>query len=93
MINKYNNEIVQDFQETKITLNNISDEDIEFYIENEPGVLYASGFIVETIVSNFVKSIEGSFYNILGVPVEKIYEHLTKWNIHLKDLMKKNSCI
>lgn len=89
MINKYNNEIVQDFQETKITLNNISDEDIEFYIENEPGVLYASGFIVETIVSNFVKSIEGSFYNILGVPVEKIYEHLTKWNIHLKDLEKE----
>ena len=88
-INKYNNEIVQDFQETKITLNNISDEDIEFYIENEPGVLYASGFIVETIVSNFVKSIEGSFYNILGVPVEKIYEHLTKWNIHLKDLEKE----
>ena len=89
LINKYNNEIVQDFQETKITLNNISDEDIEFYIENEPGVLYASGFIVETIVSNFVKSIEGSFYNILGVPVEKIYEHLTKWNIHLKDLEKE----
>lgn len=89
LINKYNNEIVQDFQETKITLNNISDEDIGFYIENEPGVLYASGFIVETIVSNFVKSIEGSFYNILGVPVEKIYEHLTKWNIHLKDLEKE----
>lgn len=88
LINKYTNEIVQDFQETKITLNEISDEDIEYYINNEPDVMFASGFIVETIVSNFIKNINGSFYNILGVPVEKIYEHLLNWNIHLKDLEK-----
>lgn len=88
LINKYTNEVIQDFQETEITLNEISDEDIEYYIENEPDVMYASGFIVETIVSNFIKEIKGSFYNILGVPVEKIYEYLLKWNIHLKDLEK-----
>ncbi len=86
LINKLTNEIIQDFQETKIILNDISDEDIEYYIENEPNVMFASGFIVETIVSNFIKTINGSFYNILGVPVEKIYEHLLSWNIHLKDL-------
>lgn len=88
LINKYTNEIVQNFQETKITLDEISDEDIEYYINNEPDVMFASGFIVETIVSNFIKNINGSFYNILGVPVEKIYEHLLNWNIHLKDLEK-----
>ncbi len=86
LINKYTNEIIQDFQETKITLNDICDDDIEYYIENEPDVMFASGFIVETIVSNFIRNIDGSFYNILGVPVEKIYEHLLNWNIHLKDL-------
>ena len=89
LINKYTNEVIQDFQETKITLNEISEDDIDYYIENEPGVLYASGFIVETIVSNFIETINGSFYNILGVPVEKIYEHLVSWNIHLKDLEKE----
>lgn len=88
LINKYTNEIVQDFQETKITLDEISDEDIEYYINNEPGVMFSSGLIVETIASNFIKNINGSFYNILGVPVEKIYEHLLDWNIHLKDLEK-----
>lgn len=50
--------------------------------------MFTSGFIVETIVSNFIKNINGSFYNILWVPVEKIYEHLLDWNIHLKDLEK-----
>lgn len=88
LINKATNEVIQDYQETKITLRDISNDDIEYYIENEPNVMYASGFIVETIVSNFIDSINGSFYNILGVPVEKIYENLLKWNIHLKDLEK-----
>lgn len=88
LINKITNEVIQDYQETKITLRDISNDDIEYYIENEPNVMYASGFIVETIASNFIEGINGSFYNILGVPVEKIYENLLKWNIHLKDLEK-----
>lgn len=33
--------------------------------------MFTSGFIVETIVPNFIKNINGSFYNILWVPVEK----------------------
>ena len=64
----------------------IKKQNIEYYIQNEPDIMYASGFIVETIISNFIKNINGSYYNILGVPVEKVYEYLLKWNIHLKDL-------
>lgn len=86
LINKYNNQIINDYAETKVILNDICDEDIEYYIENEPDVMYASGFVIETIASNFIKKIDGSFYNILGVPVEKIYEYLKDWNIYLKDL-------
>ena len=74
LINKYTNEIIQDYQETKVTLTNISDEDIDYYIKNEPNIMYVSGFVIESFVSNFIKNINGSYYNILGVPVEKIYE-------------------
>lgn len=86
LINKINNEIINDYQETVITLNKIDECDIDYYIDNDPNVLYASGFTIETVVSNFINKIEGSFYNILGIPVEKIYEYLLKWNIQLKDL-------
>ncbi len=86
MLNKNTNEIITDYQETIITFNKIDEEDIEYYIENEPDAMYASGFIVETICSNFIKSINGSYYNILGVPVEKIYEILQNWNIKLKNI-------
>ena len=86
LINKYNGETVNTYQETKITFNKIDDEDIEYYIQNEKDVMYVSGFIFEGVASNFLNSIEGSYYNILGVPVEKIYEILLSWGIHLKDL-------
>ena len=86
LINKTNNEIINDYQETVITLNKIDECDIDYYIDNDPNALYASGFTIETVVSNFINKIEGSFYNILGIPVEKIYEYLLKQNIHLKDL-------
>lgn len=86
LINTNTKEIVRDYQETLIELNNISEEDIEFYIKNEKDALYVSGFVIENTLSNFVKKIDGSYYNILGIPVEKIYSYLLKWNIHLCDL-------
>ena len=86
MLNKATNEEVITYQETSVTMNDIDEEDIEYYIDNEPDAMYASGFIVETICSNFIHKIEGSYYNILGVPVEKIYEILKKWSIKLKNI-------
>lgn len=86
IINKITNEVITDYQESKITFNRICEEDIEYYIENEPDAMYASGFIIETYCSNFIKKIEGSYYNNLGVPVEKIYEILNKMDIYLKDI-------
>ena len=86
MLNKQTNEEIITYQETLVTFNEIDEEDIEFYIENESDAMYASGFIVETICSNFINKIEGSYYNILGVPVEKIYEILRNWNIKLKNI-------
>ena len=86
LINKELQEKITGCQETLVTFNKISEEDIVFYIEHEPDAMYASGFIIETYCSNFINKIEGSYYNILGVPVEKIYQELQTWQISLKDL-------
>ncbi len=88
LINQIEEVTLSTYQETKVSFNKIDECDIDYYIDNEPDTMYASGFIVETIASNFIKKIDGSFYNILGVPVEKIYECLLNFNIHLKDLEK-----
>lgn len=86
IINQNTKETIIDYQESTIYLKNITTEDIDFYLANEPDIMYSSGFIVENIASNFIDKIEGSYYNILGAPVEKIYEILNSMNIYLKDI-------
>ena len=85
-INQNTNEIINDYAETKVTLRDINDIDIDYYMENEPNLMYASGFILETILSNFIEKIDGSYYNILGVPVETIYKYINDMGYNLKDL-------
>lgn len=86
IINQNTKEVINTFAETKVTLRNINDLDIDYYIDNEPNIMYASGFILETILSNFIEKIEGSYYNILGVPVEVIYKYINDMGYNLKDL-------
>lgn len=57
LINTNTKEVVKDYQETLIELNNISEEDIEFYIKNEKDALYVSGFVIESVLSNFIKKL------------------------------------
>ena len=86
LINLDTEEAFTDFQETKVIMNEITEENINYYIEKEKDALYDSGFVIETVASCFIQSIEGSYYNILGLPVEKFYQLLRKMNLDLKDI-------
>lgn len=86
IINTETGVVINDYAETFVTLRDISNIDIDYYIENEPDILYVSGFVIETIMSNFIDKIEGSYYNILGIPVEIIYKHINNIGYNLKDL-------
>ena len=77
LINQINGEIINTYVETLVSFREISKKNIDFYIKNEPDYMYASGFILETVLSNFLDKIEGSYYNILGVPVETIYKYIS----------------
>ena len=86
IINTETGVVINDYAETFVTLRDISNIDIDYYIENEHDILYVSGFVIETIMSNFIDKIEGSYYNILGIPVEVIYKHINNMGYNLKDL-------
>ena len=89
IVNTKTKKIINDYCETKVTLRDIEPVDIDYYMENEPNIMYVSGFVIETIISNFIDKIEGSYYNILGVPVETIYKYINNMGYNLKDLEDK----
>lgn len=65
------------FEITKVTFNELSDEAIEYYIENYKPFDKAGAYgIQEWIGFVGVKRIEGSYANVIGLPVDKVYQYL-----------------
>lgn len=66
---------------TKVTFNTLSDESIWYYIENYKPFDKAGAYgIQEWIGFIGVSKIEGSYANVMGLPVDKVYDYLNNLN-------------
>lgn len=64
---------------TKVTFNPLSDDEINYYLENYRPYDKAGAYgIQEWIGLVAIASIEGSYNNVVGLPVDKVYQHLLK---------------
>jgi septum formation protein len=62
---------------TKVTFNELSDEAIHYYIDNYKPYDKAGAYgIQEWIGFIAVSKIEGSYANVMGMPVDKVYDYL-----------------
>lgn len=63
--------------ETKVKFARISNDDIEYYVDNFMPLDKAGAYgIQEWIGCVAVESMEGSFYNVMGLPVHRLYKEL-----------------
>jgi len=79
MINKSNGKVITKVVETVAQMRNLSSEEIRDYLRSDTRYkTYAHGFDpMAGISSTFIKSINGSYLNILqGIPLETIVEML-----------------
>ena len=62
---------------TRVTFRELSDEEIEYYIENYQPLDKAGAYgIQEWIGLRGITRIEGSYYNVVGMPVSDLYARL-----------------
>jgi len=72
---KYFQKIINDT--TIVSFNNITDEEINYYIKNYKPLDKAGGYgIQEWIGFIAINNIEGSYFNVVGLPVHKLYKEL-----------------
>lgn len=71
---------------TEVYFENISDEDLRYYIDHNPEILHNAGYTLEGIMSLFTYKIVGDYNNVLGLPLGKIYTYIKKMGYSLKDL-------
>jgi septum formation protein len=75
--NKHFQKIVNDT--TFVTFKEISDEEINYYIKNYNPLDKAGAYgIQEWIGFIAIENLEGSYFNVVGLPVHKLYEELMK---------------
>jgi septum formation protein len=64
---------------TRVTFNPLSDAEIKYYLDNYRPYDKAGAFgIQEWIGLVAIARIEGSYNNVVGLPVDKVYQHLMK---------------
>jgi septum formation protein len=67
------------YEITKVTFNELSDESILYYIDHYKPYDKAGAYgIQEWIGFIGVSKIEGSYANVMGLPVDKVYDYLNK---------------
>lgn len=68
------------YSETKVYFTKLQDEEIEYYVDNfRPYDKAGSYGIQEWIGFIGIERIEGSYFNVMGLPVQKLYRELKKF--------------
>jgi septum formation protein len=68
------------YSSTKVTFSELSDDEIEYYINNFSPYDKAGAYgIQEWIGLAACSHIEGSYFNVMGLPVEQVYHELQKF--------------
>lgn len=85
--------IIDLYQNKKITLNEITEvyfdelteEEIDWYIENEQYIFERCGYSIAGKSAIYIPKINGDYYNILGMPISRVYKELNKLGYKLSD--------
>ena len=65
---------------TRVTFNALSDDEIKYYLDNYTPFDKAGAYgIQEWIGLVAIAKIEGSYANVVGLPVDKVYQYLSKF--------------
>ena len=80
-IGKEKDKVLLDYEKTKIYMDKISRSQIREYFKKVSPLDKAGSFDIQGRGALFIKRIEGCYYNVVGLPVRKLYLMLKKFGI------------
>lgn len=75
---KYRGQTYYDVARTRVVFSDISDEELDYYLENEHYMDKAGAYAIQGLASVFVKKIDGCYFNVMGFPINLFYGMLKK---------------
>lgn len=88
----FNDKVDTFFVKSDVTFKKLSAKEISDYCDTEEPYDKAGAYAVQGIGSFMVRSINGSYSNVIGLPVSEVIEHFQKLGI-LEGLKDSDSCL
>ncbi|EKF48673.1 Maf-like protein [Thermosipho africanus H17ap60334] len=83
---KFKDEVITFSEKTNVKFKNLSKELIEFYINTAKPFDKAGGYGIQELGSVLVEKIEGDYFNVVGLPISKVWDIL--WDRGMIDASK-----
>ena len=87
-ININKNISYSDYEITKVYFKNLTDDEINWYINTKEPMDKAGAYGIQGKGAFFVEKIEGDFFSVMGFPLGKFVRFLNKTDFNLNDLEK-----
>lgn len=71
-------------EKTEVNVSSMTDSEIEQYIETKEPYDKAGGYGIQGIFSQYISSINGDYYNVMGLPINKVKQALKKYDFTIK---------
>ena len=79
IFNSVNKSTISEYEKTKVTFRNLNDEEILEYIDGGSPMDKAGAYgIQDDFGAVFIKKINGCYYNVVGLPLAKLYHALLR---------------
>ena len=72
----YKENIINHAVKTDVYVNQMTDEEIWNYIENDNVMDKAGSYGIQSGFAVYIEKIEGDYFNVVGLPISYIYEQL-----------------
>ncbi|MCM8789434.1 MAG: Maf family nucleotide pyrophosphatase, partial [Candidatus Omnitrophica bacterium] len=83
LIDKDKNKTLVTYEKTKIYMDKLNDREIADYFKKVSPLAMAGSFDIQGRGALFIRRIEGCFYNVVGLPIRKLYRMFKKIGISL----------
>nr|HPI37597.1 Maf family protein [Ignavibacteriaceae bacterium] len=79
IFNSVNNKLINDFEKTDITFRKLGKDEIWDYIKSGSPMDKAGAYgIQDDYGAVFIKKINGCYYNVVGLPLTKVYQSILR---------------
>jgi len=66
-------------EETKVEIYEMSSREIHRYVDSGEGDDKAGAYGIQGACAAYIKGISGDYYNVVGLPVARVYQSIKKW--------------